>query len=104
MIDRIRSLDNRLLRYLNKDYIRVPQLLIATRLLWTEMTKGKISLLLILCLSNADKMTHQFNHLFSGVGTSSHYLTIENQELKREEQNELKAYKEQLKRDAEHLS
>ena len=72
------------------------------------MTKGKISLLLVLCLSvNADKMTHQFKSpSFSGVGTSSHYLTIENQEFNRKEANkaELKAYKEQLKRDAENTT
>ena len=72
------------------------------------MTKGKISLLLVLCLSvNADKMTHQFKSpSFSGIGTSSHYLTIENQEFNRKEANkaELKAYKEQLKRDAENTT
>ena len=53
------------------------------------MTKGKISLLLVLCLSvNADKMTHQFKSpSFSGIGTSSHYLTIENQEFNRKEAN-----------------
>ena len=47
------------------------------------MTKGKISILLVFCLAvSADKMTHQFKSpSFSGVGTSSHYLTIENQEL-----------------------
>ena len=72
------------------------------------MTKGKISLLLVLCLSvNADKMTPQFKSpSFSGIGTSSHYLTIENQEFNRKEANkaELKAYKEQLKRDAENTT
>lgn len=55
----------------------------------------------------ADKMTHQFKSpSFSGVGTSSHYLTIENQEFNRKEANkaELKAYKEQLKRDAENTT
>ena len=32
----------------------------------------------------ADEMTHKFkNPSFSGVGTSSHYLTIENQEFNR---------------------
>ena len=53
------------------------------------MTKEKISLLLVLCLSvNADKMTHQFKSpSFSGIGTSSHYLTIENQEFNRKEAN-----------------
>ena len=72
------------------------------------MPKGKISLLLVLCLSvNADKMTHQFKSpSFSGIGTSSHYLTIENQEFNRKEANkaEVKAYKEQLKRDAENTT
>lgn len=72
------------------------------------MTKGKISLLLVFCLTvSADKMTHQFKSpSFSGVGTSSHYLTIENQEFNRKEANkaELKAYKEQLKRDAENTT
>ena len=72
------------------------------------MTKGKISLLLVFCLAvNADKMTHGFkNPSFSGVGTSSHYLTIEYQEYNRKEANkaELKAYKEQLKRDAENTT
>ena len=72
------------------------------------MTKGKISLLLVFCLTiSADKMTHGFkNPSFSGVGTSSHYLTIENQEYNRKEANkaELKAYKEQLKRDAENTT
>ena len=72
------------------------------------MTKEKISLLLVFCLAvSADKMTHQFKSpSFSGVGTSSHYLTIENQEFNRKEANkaELKAYKEQLKRDAENTT
>ena len=56
---------------------------------------------------HADKMTHQFKSpSFSGIGTSSHYLTIENQEFNRKEANkaELKAYKEQLKRDAENTT
>ena len=72
------------------------------------MTKGKISLVLLLAVSvSADEMVHKFkNPSFSGVGTSSHYLTIENQEYNRKEANkaELKAYKEQLKRDAENTT
>ena len=55
----------------------------------------------------ADEMVHKFKSpSFSGVGTSSHYLTIENQEYNRKEANkaELKAYKEQLKRDAENTT
>jgi len=72
------------------------------------MTKGKISLVLLLAVSvSADEMVHKFKSpSFSGVGTSSHYLTIENQEFNRKEANkaELKAYKEQLKRDAENTT
>ena len=72
------------------------------------MTKGKISLLLVLCLSvNADKMTHQFKSpSFSGIGTSSHYLTIENQEFNRKEaiREERKAYQEDLEREAENTT
>ena len=55
----------------------------------------------------ADTITHKFkNPSFSGINTSSHYLTIENQEFNRKEANkaELKAYKEQLKRDAENTT
>ena len=72
------------------------------------MTKGKISLVLLLAVRvSADEMVHKFKSpSFSGVGTSSHYLTIENQEFNRKEANkaELKAYKEQLKRDAENTT
>ena len=72
------------------------------------MTKGKISLVLLLAVSvSADEMVHKFKSpSFSGVGTSSDYLTIENQEFNRKEANkaELKAYKEQLKRDAENTT
>ena len=56
---------------------------------------------------HADEMVHKFKSpSFSGVGTSSHYLTIENQEFNRKEalKAELKAYKEQLKRDAENTT
>ena len=55
----------------------------------------------------ADEMTHKFkNPSFSGVGTSSHYLTIENQEFNREEalREELRAYTEDLEREAENTT
>ena len=72
------------------------------------MTKGKISLILLFTITiSADEMVHKFKSpSFSGVGISSHYLTIENQEFNRKEANkaELKAYKEQLKRDAENTT
>lgn len=71
------------------------------------MIKGKISLLLI-CLSvAADEMVHQFKSpSFSGIGTSAHYLTIENQEFNRKEaiKAEIKAYQEELKREAENTT
>ena len=43
---------------------------------------------------------------FSGVGTSSHYLTIDSQEMTRKEaiEAEIKAMKEQLERDAENTT
>lgn len=55
----------------------------------------------------ADEIVHKFkNPSFSGVGTSSHYLTIENQEFNRKADivAELKALKEQQKRDAENTT
>jgi len=71
------------------------------------MTKGKISLLLM-CLSvTADEMVHKFKSpSFSGIGTSAHYLTIENQEFNRKEaiKAEIKAYQEELKREAENTT
>ena len=49
-------------------------------------------------LLSADEMTHKFKSpSFSGVNTSSHYLTIENQEFNREEsiREEIRAYTEE---------
>ena len=43
-----------------------------------------IIVMLVVLSVQADEMTHKFkNPSFSGVGTSSHYLTIENQEFSR---------------------
>ena len=47
----------------------------------------------------ADTITHKFkNPSFSGIGTSSHYLTIENQEFNRKMsiKEEIKAIQEQI--------
>jgi hypothetical protein len=70
----------------------------------TEMTKEKISLLLLLCMTvSADEMVHKFNSpSFTGINSSSHYLTIENQEFNRKEAlaAEIKAYQEDLEREA----
>ena len=55
----------------------------------------------------ADEMVHQFkNPSFSGVGTSAHYLTIENQEFNRKMsiKEELKALQEQIERDKENTT
>ena len=58
-------------------------------------------------VTNADEMVHKFKSpSFSGVGTSAHYLTIENQEFNRKEaiKAEIKAYNEKLARDAENTT
>ena len=52
----------------------------------------------------ADEMVYKFNNpSFSGIGTSAHYLTIENQENTRKNKikDDLQAAIEQAKRDAE---
>ena len=70
---------------------------------------GMTLILLVVAIQQiqADEMTHKFkNPSFSGVGTSSHYLTIENQEFSRKEaiREEIKAYQEELKREAENTT
>tara|TARA_R100000388_G_scaffold93927_1_gene79680 strand:- start:219 stop:740 length:522 start_codon:yes stop_codon:yes gene_type:complete len=55
----------------------------------------------------ADEIVHKFKSpSFSGVGTSSHYLTIENQEFNRKAdiKAEIKALQEQIKRDKENTT
>ena len=55
----------------------------------------------------ADQITHKFKSpSFNGVNTSSHYLTIENQEFNRKADiaAEIKAYQEELERDAENTT
>jgi len=50
----------------------------------------------------ADEMVHEFKSpSFSGVGTSSHYLTIENQETNRKEAiaEEIKALRDEIERE-----
>ena len=52
----------------------------------------------------ADQIVHKFKSpSFSGVNTSSHYLTIENQEFNRRKQikDEIKAAVEEAERDKE---
>ena len=60
--------------------------------------------LLYSAIAGADEMVHKFKSpSFSGIGTSAHYLTIENQEFNRKEaiKAEIKAYNEKLARDEE---
>ena len=55
----------------------------------------------------ADTITHKFkNPSFSGIGTSSHYLTIEYQEFNRKMsiKEEIKAIQEQIERDKENTT
>ena len=55
----------------------------------------------------ADQITHKFKSpSFNGQNTSSHYLTIENQEFNRKADiaAEIKAYQEELERDAENTT
>ena len=72
------------------------------------MIKRKIiSLLLIIGFIYGDEIKFQFkNPSFSGVGTSSHYLTIDSQEMTRKDaiEAEIKALQEQLERDAENTT
>ena len=71
------------------------------------MVFAMISFLFLISVVSADEMTHEFkNPSFSGVGTSSHYLTIENQEFNRKEaiREEIKAYVEDLEREADNTT
>ena len=67
------------------------------------MIKGKISILVLLSLSvNADEMVHEFKSpSFNSQGTSSHYLTIENQEFNRAEaiRKEIQALRDEIERE-----
>ena len=76
-------------------------------------TKGLEIIILVIMLSvlalnvNSDEMVHKFkNPSFSGIGTSSHYLTIENQEYSRKMtiKEEIKAIQEQIERDKENTT
>ena len=76
------------------------------RLLLAIVTAWTIMIAVGLYVS-ADEMTHSFkNPSFSGVGTSAHWLTIENQEANRKKalKDEIKAYQEDLEREAENTT
>ena len=66
-----------------------------------------ISLCLIAFPVISDEIKHEFKSpSFSGIGTSSHYLTIENQEFSRKEalEAEIQALKDALKREEENTT
>ena len=67
-----------------------------------------LGLVVLLCTPVvADQITHKFKSpSFNGQNTSSHYLTIENQEFNRKADiaAEIKAYQEELERDAENTT
>ena len=76
------------------------------------MTRERIKLLglglLWVAMSvTADQITHKFKSpSFNGINTSSHYLTIENQEFNRKADiaAEIKAYQEELEREADNTT
>ena len=79
--------------------------------IWIYRIAGGCLLFFILfILTNplwADQVVFKFkNPSFSGINTSSHYLTIENQEFNRKEalKAEIKALQEQIERDKENTT
>jgi len=66
---------------------------------------GLIMFISIIAINiNADTITHKFKSpSFNGIGTSSHYLTIENQEFSRKLtiKEEIKALQDEIEREKE---
>ena len=78
------------------------------RIIWGALVMGAILILGIIAVNlSADTITFKFKSpSFSGVGTSSHYLTIDSQTHTREMtiKEELKALQDQIKRDKENTT
>ena len=78
------------------------------RIIWGAFVMGAILILGIIAVNlSADTITFKFKSpSFSGVGTSSHYLTIDSQTHTREMtiKEELKALQDQIKRDKENTT
>jgi hypothetical protein len=76
-----------------------------TRILAWIMFMGLIMFVAIIGINiKADTITHKFKSpSFNGVGTSSHYLTIENQEFSRKLtiKEEIKALQDEIEREKE---
>jgi hypothetical protein len=75
------------------------------RLLWGIMLIGIILIIGVFVQNiKADQIVHKFKSpSFNGIGTSSHWLTIENQEFSRKLtiKEEIKALQEEIKREKE---
>jgi len=78
------------------------------RITWGAFVMGAMLILGIIAINlNADTITFKFKSpSFNGVGTSSHYLTIDSQTHTREMtiKEELKALQDQIKRDKENTT
>ena len=78
------------------------------KVLWSVMLIGIILIIGIFVQNiKADQIVHKFKSpSFSGINTSSHYLTIENQQYTRKMtiKEELKALQEQIQRDKENTT
>ena len=78
------------------------------KVLWSIMVIGVILIIGIFVQNiKADQIVHKFKSpSFSGINTSSHYLTIENQEFNRKMtiKEEIKALQEQIERDKENTT
>ena len=75
------------------------------KVLWSVMLIGIILIIGIFGQNiKADQIVHKFkSHSFNGIGTSSHWLTIENQEFSRKLtiKEEIKALQEEIEREKE---
>ena len=82
---------------------RIKEEAVKTKIAVWAFFMGWILIIMIISVNlNADEMVHQFKSpSFSGVGTSSHYLTIENQQFNRKQAiaDEIKAYQDDLERE-----
>ena len=66
-----------------------------------------LAILLLATTANATELVHKFGSpSFSGINTSSHYLTIENQEFNRKMsiKAEIKALQDEIERDKENTT
>ena len=75
------------------------------KIIWTVMFIGVVLIIAIFVENiRADQIVHKFKSpSFNGIGTSSHYLTIENQEFSRKLtiKEEIKALQDEIEREKE---